>query len=242
MTLVVARVIGDEIRIISDTKITDTSVLHSTLLDGALKCIAVSPTCCVSYAGNVAYAKEALASILNHTIRDRDQITTHLLQHHKAAGGKTDFIVAFAGTSVAIDRVADQKVEANLDAAWIGDYSAFCTYQDRYHSPGHVSVALDPSFQVATQMQDAFKAVIEDDLQSRSVGHFSVTVTSRPVEDDGFRYLPHQGASGFQSVPLKTTPVSLLRSLGVEGGSFVRRMGYPRQSTCRGSGPRRLQT
>ena len=47
-----------------------------------------------------------------------------------------------------------------------------------------------------------------------------MTITSKPAEDDGFRYLAHQGAFGFQSVPLTTTPVSILRSLGIEGGSF----------------------
>ncbi|MGB8397650.1 hypothetical protein [Bradyrhizobium sp.] len=86
MSLVVARVIDDdEIRIISDTKIADSGALHPTLLDGGLKCIAISPTCCVCFAGNVAVAEEALAPILNRTMQDRRQITTHLLQHHKAA-------------------------------------------------------------------------------------------------------------------------------------------------------------
>jgi hypothetical protein len=80
--------IDDEIRIISDTKITDSGVLHPTLLDGGLKCIAISPTCCVCFAGKVAVAEEALAPILNHTMQDRQQITTHLLQHHKAAQGE----------------------------------------------------------------------------------------------------------------------------------------------------------
>src|ERR1700732_379673 len=98
MTLVVVRVIDDEIRIISDTKITDSGALHPTLLDGGLKCIAISPTCCVCFAGHVAAAEGALVPILDRTLRDRQQITTHLLEHHKAARGKTDFIVASAGT------------------------------------------------------------------------------------------------------------------------------------------------
>jgi hypothetical protein len=219
MSLVVARVIDDEIRIISDTKITDSGALHPTLLDGGLKCIAISPTCCVCFAGNVTVAEEALAPILNRTIQDRQQITTHLLQHHKAAQGETDFIVASAGTCVAIDRIADDRVETNIQVAWIGDYSAFSTYQSRYHAPDLVSIALDARFRVATQMNNAFKAVIEDH-QNPSVGDFEVTVTSKPAEADGFRYLPNLGAFGFQSVPLTTTPTSVLRSLGVEGGSF----------------------
>jgi hypothetical protein len=219
MSLVVARVIDDEIRIISDTKITDSGALHPTLLDGGLKCIAISPTCCVCFAGNVTVAEEALAPILNRTIQDRQQITTHLLQHHKAARGETDFIVASAGTCVAIDRIADDRVETNIQVAWIGDHSAFSTYQSRYHAPDLVSIALDARFRIATQMNDAFKAVIEDH-QNPSVDDFEVTVTSKPAQADGFRYLPNLGAFGFQSVPLTTTPTSVLRSLGVEGGSF----------------------
>jgi hypothetical protein len=219
MSLVVARVIDDEIRIISDTKITDSDALHPTLLDGGLKCIAISPTCCVCFAGNVTVAEEALAPILNRTMQDRQQITTHLLQHHKAAGGEADFIVASAGTCVAIDRIAEDKVETNIKVAWIGDYSAFSTYQSQYHTRDRVSIAVDERFRIAAQMNDAFKAVIEDH-QNPSVGDFEVTVTSKPAEADGFRYLSHLGAFGFQSVPLTTTPTSVLRSLGVEGGSF----------------------
>jgi hypothetical protein len=219
MTLVVVRVIDDEIRIISDTKITDSGALHPTLLDGGLKCIAISPTCCVCFAGNVAAAEGALVPILDRTLRDRQQITTHLLEHHKAARGKTDFIVASAGTCVTIDRVANDTLETNVKVAWIGDHSAFSTYQSLYHARDRASISLDGRFQTATQMSDAFKAVIED-AQNPSVGDFQVTVTSKPAEDDGFRYLPNHGAFGFQSVPLTTTPTSILRSLGVEGGSF----------------------
>jgi hypothetical protein len=218
MSLVVSRVIDDEIRIISDTKITDSGVLHPTLLDGGLKCIAISPTCCVCFAGKVGVAEEALAPILNRTMQDRQQITTHLLQHHKAARGETDFIVASAGTCVAIDRIAEDRLERNIKAAWIGDHSAFSAYQRKYLSPNRVSSAPD-EFRIATQMDDAFKVVIEDH-QNPSVGDFAVTVTSKPAEADGFRYLSSGGSSGFQSVPLTTTPTSILKSLGVEGGSF----------------------
>jgi hypothetical protein len=219
MSLIVARMIDDEIRIISDTKITDSGVLHPTLLGGGLKCIAISPTCCVCFAGKVAVAEEALAPILNRTMQDRQQITTHLLQHHKAAQGEADFIVASAGTCAAIDRIAENRLETNIKAAWIGDHWAFSAYQRKYLAPDRVSFAPDERFRIATQMDDAFKAVIEDH-QNPSVGDFEVTVTSKPAEGDGFRYLSHLGAFGFQSVPLTTTPTNILRSLGVQGGSF----------------------
>jgi hypothetical protein len=223
MSLVVSRVIDDEIRIISDTKFTDSGALHPTLLDGGLKCIAISHACCVCFAGNVTVAEEALAPILNRTIQDRQQITTHLLQHHKAARGdpetETDFIVASAGTCVAIDRIAEDRVETNIKAAWIGDHSAFSAYQSQYHAPDRVSIAVDERFRIADKMSDAFKSVIRDH-QNPSVGDFEVTVTSKPAEADGFRYLSHLGAFGFQSVALTTTPTNILRSVGVEGGSF----------------------
>jgi len=161
-----------------------------------------------------------LAPMLHRTMQDRQQITTHLLHHHTAARGVTDFIVASAGTCVAVDRIAENRVETNMKAAWIGDYSAFSTYQSRHHYEREcVSIALDERLRIATQMNDAFKAVIEDH-RNPSVGDFEVTVTSKPAEADGFRYLPNLGAFGFQPVPLTTTPTSVLRSLGVEGGSF----------------------
>src|SRR5436190_20196722 len=106
MSLVVARVIDDEIRIISDTKITDPDALHPTLLDGGLKCIVISPSCCICFAGNVTVAQEALAPILDRRLQDRQQITDHLLKHHNAALGEADFIVASIQPLATVDRIS----------------------------------------------------------------------------------------------------------------------------------------
>jgi hypothetical protein len=120
MTLIVARLIGDEVRIISDTKITNDLALHQTLLDGGLKCIVVSSACCVCFAGNVMLAENALSPILNGVVRGRQQITTHLLQQHRASDRKTDFIVASVEGLVAIDRITEGELEMTRTSAWIG--------------------------------------------------------------------------------------------------------------------------
>jgi len=223
MSLIVARRIDNEVRIITDTKITDDLILHQTLLGGKLKCVVVSPTCCVCFAGIVALAEEALSPILDGEICDRQRITTHLLQHHRASKGEIDFIVASLDEPVAaIDRITEGELEMNLISAWIGDQPAFNTYQRCYHADlgrSAASVSLEESFEIASRMSDAFKAVIEDHRHA-SVGDFALTVTSRPAQSDGFRYLCRAGAFGFRSVSNTTTPTSLLQSLGAEGGSF----------------------
>jgi hypothetical protein len=167
-------------------------------------------------------AENALSPVLNGVVRGRQQITTHLLQQHRASDSKTDFMVASIEGLVAIDRITEGKLEMTRPSAWIGDQPAFNTYQARYHADSRQSassISLDERFGIAGRMSDAFGAVIEDHRHP-SVGDFALTVTSKPAQGDGFRYLCRAGAFGFQPVSNTTTPTSLLRSLGAEGGSY----------------------
>jgi hypothetical protein len=133
MSLIVARIIEDEIRIVSDTKVTNYSAVHNTPLNGSLKCVVVSPSCCVCFAGTAVLAQDAMTPLLKNNDLDRASITGHLLREHLAEGCKTDFIVAFTDPQPTLARIIAGQIEEDRPATWIGDQPAFATYQEHYH-------------------------------------------------------------------------------------------------------------
>lgn len=220
MSLVVARQIGQEIRIISDTKMMSYNTLRQTPIDGGLKCIVLSPCRCVSFVGNASIAENALAPIIGGQIMSREEITSRLLACHREVGGETDFLVCETGKGIHIDRIADGLLEKDLSTAWIGDTNAFARYQVSYHIESKTQAfEIEERFEIASRMSDAFRAVIADPTIS-SVDDFAITVTSHPAQEDGFRYLPHAAGYGFKTISLTNEPTSLLQTLGVEAGSY----------------------
>lgn len=222
MSLIVARQIDDEVRIISDTKMMNYQALRQIPLDGGLKCIVISPTCCVSFSGNVRIAELALTPVMRNMSWSRQEITSHLLKQHRECGCKTDFIVAVVDEAVGIDRISDGLLEEGLPSTWIGEHEAFAAYQANYHlesRPRPSEPFLEERFLIAGRMNDAFAAVVADP-SIRSVDDFTICVTSWPAQEDGFRYLSRAAGSGFKTVTLTTEPTSLFRTLGAEGGSY----------------------
>src|SRR5262245_18780590 len=116
----------------SDTKITDAQRLHQTPLEGALKCIVMSPTCCVSFAGNVHIAEHALTRLFQGATLARRELTSYLLLQHRENWCQTDFIVATVGEAISIDRISHGRLEEDLLSAWVGDAEAFAAYQANY--------------------------------------------------------------------------------------------------------------
>lgn len=220
MSLVVARQLSQEIRIISDTKMMSYNALRQTPIDGGLKCIVLSPCRCVSFVGNASIAENALAPIISGQIMSREEITSCLLACHLDMGGETDFLVCETGKGIHIDRIADGLLEKDLSTAWIGDANAFARYQASYHLESKTqAIEIEDRFELASRMSAAFRAVIADPIIS-SVDHFAITVTSHPAQEDGFRYLPNAAGSGFEAISLTNEPTSLLQTLGAEGGSY----------------------
>lgn len=222
MSLIVARLIDREVRIISDTKMVSYQPLYQTPLDGGLKCIIISPTCCISFSGNVRIAQQALTPIMSHASLSRNEITSHLLKQHLKCECETDFIVTIVDENISIDRICNGLLEEGLSSAWIGNHRAFETYQENYHLESHKAqnkYFLEERFLIAGIMSNAFEAVI-DDSNISSVDDFKVCVTSWPAEEDGFRYLSRMFGSGFKTVTLTSEPTSLIQTLGAEGGSY----------------------
>lgn len=234
MSLIVVRIIeADEIRVVSDTKITNYKAIHQTPLNGMMKCIVISSTCCVCFAGNVGLAQNAIEPILKIQEIDGDTVAENLLQAHRNGNRGTDFIVAVTEQRPTVYRIADGEIEST-QSTWIGDQPAFNAYQEQYYSlaqaPFGGFIAEEAAtFDVIRRMSEAFKSVLENPTYG-SVDDFCITVTSKPVERDGFRYLASVAGFGFQPVSNTTDETSIFRPLGVEGGSYVYSVLTPKQS------------
>lgn len=223
MTLVVARKINDALAIVCDTKITNELVLFPSLLDGALKTIVVSTSLCVSFAGSVDIANKALEHIIAGSVHGRDNVIAHLLKCQRQNRSACDFLVACHEPPVTLDKIIDGRCESDLPVAWIGDHDAFESFQKhRYANPFSQLVeqhsAMD-EMSIASHMGDALTAVIADESVP-TVDHFPITVRSGTSANPGFRYNAHAFGAGFHPVENTTEPTSILRTVGVAGGSF----------------------
>src|SRR5260221_4287313 len=190
MTLVVARVFGSEIRIVSDTLLTPLP-LHADIFYGALKCIAISLTCCVSYSGSPEIAEAAFGPIIAAPNGSRRDLVNHLLEQHRRSDTAADFLLAFADERPSLFRICDGDYTESTSTAWIGDPAGFQRFQELFNdqelAAGRAATTDDWTDWVG-RLGDSMAGVI-DDPGVPSVGGFVVTATSNPAERDGFRYL-----------------------------------------------------
>jgi hypothetical protein len=208
LTLVVARQIGDEIRILSDSRITDATTRPRS---GVLKTITLSPTLCVSYAGNVTSALDAIRAAVATGVADGEVLANQL--HEASRGGAhPDFIVATLFPHPRLFRVTCRGVEPDITAAWVGDQRAFDLYQRglesafAYRTGGFWS-SVPPATQAAMAMSEAMGAVVASG-GAGSVDEPIIEVTSRTATREGFKYLEMvRGYGGDTPRPLAGRPV-----------------------------------
>lgn len=189
MSLVVARKTGNEIWMSSDARICRPNNLRSGPLTGALKLV-LTNNVCVGYAGCYHSALDCLRRIRNQCLRGSEEILAALLDTHKATGGEVDFIVATYSPSPSITRITNGTAELNLDAAWIGDPTAFAEYQRLYHSASPIVVEKNgkedaKKCETASRMREAMSQLVREGGFS-SVGEFVISARSSL---DGFTYL-----------------------------------------------------
>ena len=219
MTLVVARSNGREIRLISDTQLVDYYSRTLSPLEGGLKCVVTSPSCCVSYAGNSAVAESILSPVVGNPHWDRETILRHVLDADPSVLSELDLIVACTGERCTIDKISGGNVDEGLSVAWVGDRDAFSAYQEGYHKERPSLQIYDEAMHDFVRMEDAFSDVLRS-ANAVVVGGFVIRVTSRPIGGDGFRYLAGTYGSGFETVAVTSEPTSVLKSAGVKGGSY----------------------
>jgi hypothetical protein len=225
MTLVVARKFPNSLQIVSDTKLSfdDHRRRKHIAEDSVLKCVALSPTCCVAFANDSQIAMDAIAPLLRSKSLRRADVRTHLLDHCRKRERRADFILATSTDRGSIDLIRDGEIYGDRENAWIGEQGALEEYQSRYLAKD--AYGRDPGVATETAQSKIMRDALESVIASRavpSVGGYAISTIS-PLSPDagrGFRYVPNQFGSGFQPVSNTTEPTSMLRTVGVPGGSY----------------------
>lgn len=171
MTLVIARITDKGIRIDSDSKLTDPAVIRPNPLSGVLKTIVLDRTICVSYAGAVIYAQEAIEHLYSLNRRmSANEVVVELVKINLKSNAETDFLVVSLQGTPTIYKISNRKVETSKTSSWIGEYSAFNLFQQEFIK--------------GAENKDQLKLqgdIFENILTSRkveSVGGFLITVHS----------------------------------------------------------------
>ncbi|MCK5311852.1 MAG: hypothetical protein KAJ62_07075 [Desulfobacteraceae bacterium] len=170
MTLVVARIVEENIYIESDSKITDERLVRSDPLCGLLKTLILHPFICVSFAGNVHFAELALKKFFDQRIGDINILLSMLREINLESDNSTDFIVAtILGRVPRLFKVSDGTVTKDIEHAWIGDHEGFEIYQKETHS-------IDDDIPLKDKMQKAFRSVI-DNSDLTTIGDFHISTS-----------------------------------------------------------------
>lgn len=190
MTLVVAKIVSDDIQILSDTKITDIYLGSQNPLHGQLKTILLNPYISISFSGLPDYAQEVLEAFYQRQLPNIDSFLVinslifKCLEINRKSNNKTDFLLCYVyQNKPKIFRISNSQVEQNLKTAWIGDIAGFNKYQECYHSSDKP--------EEFDKMEDAFHKVIDDD-SVETVGDFMIRVTNEGDRTDTIQGLSYQ--------------------------------------------------
>lgn len=222
MTLIVARKLSDSIHVVADTKIYWDDAIHLKQLEhGALKCIAISKTCCIAYADSTAVAERAIRPLIDSPTMSRIDICNHLLENHKWNNWSAEFILVTATDLLTIDRISNGSIESDLPNAWIGDAEAFEHYQTKFLSKDECGRIAKTDREKECRMDDALRAVIESGFFPNVAGFLVHTVARRFASHrPGVRYWSYSASVGHQAIENSVQPTSVLASVGVANGSY----------------------
>ena len=227
MTLVVARVSGDFLRIECDTHITDENSIRRGATYGALKVVILHRTLCVAYAGIAGRGQVAIRSldVQPDQTPNTEAILQELLQWHCNGNGETDFLVAAMLGTWRLFRITKGRIERDLPATWIGKPQGFEIYQRHFHSmPLAFQTGMPTFYAAASRMAQAFAAVINDGT-CPSVNGYQLSVT---ILDGQLRYAPAARAYVItQQIP-SGVPTQLRFGSAAEGG-FAYSVMVPKQ-------------
>lgn len=168
MTLIIARIIWEEINIESDSKVTDESILTNNPLCWVIKTLILHPCISLSYAGNLFYAEKALERFFDEKITNNNVFLNMLLEINIESDNETDFILtSIIDNKPKIFKVSNWKVEKSW-TFWIWDIEGFNLYQQEYHR------LIWEDKGILESMHTAFKKVI-DESKIESVGDYHIT-------------------------------------------------------------------
>jgi hypothetical protein len=134
MSLVVAKIVGSNICVVSDTKL---SSVHEDIRskqhpkDGVIKTTILNKHQCISFAGSEYYAEKAFKEMEQGG--NVDEMKDILFRHHAFSDYKTEFIFCFFETGPHIVVFKGGQI-LEYTTAWIGDFEAFTYFQEYYHA------------------------------------------------------------------------------------------------------------
>lgn len=185
MTLVVARIHEGKIYLESDSKITDEKFVRSNPLSGMLKTLIIHPFVCVSFSGNVYFAKKAIEIFFEKKIEQLDLLISILLAINNESNNTTDFIVASViGDIPKLFKISDAKVEQDLTSAWIGDKDGFEYFQKVFYTS-------DKTIPMMSRISAAFSKVIEN-KSLPTISDFQVSTISDTDISPGVTVFMHK--------------------------------------------------
>ncbi len=158
VTLVVGKLQNDKIYIESDSRITDPNIAKASPLCGLMKTLILHPFICMSFAGQVVYAEDALKEYFDNKIDDDLESLLSILQTiTKASGGQTDFAVASVLNNVPkLFKVSNGRIDRDIMNFWLGDIDGFEYYQRCFHE-------IDKTISEQDRMRSAFNQVIQNE-------------------------------------------------------------------------------
>lgn len=168
MTLIVSRIEKNQIKIISDSKITDKNAVRNNPLTGNLKSFILTPQISVSFAGNVHYAEKFLSLYFSKKIKTFEELKFYCLALNNESNNKTDFIIASLVNKPTLHKISNRKISDNLQNTWIGDKLGFEKYQEAFHNK-------QSEKKVFSKMTSAFEKVIADE-KIESISDFQIAI------------------------------------------------------------------
>lgn len=206
MTLIIGRIVQGSLRIDSDSRITDPNIVsnRNSVFSGLLKTIILHPKLCLSYAGGVDVAQEAIEQVYKLNDQTPEKIKKLLVDINKESQYETDFLIASLENQALLYKISNGKVDASNQNHWIGDIDGFNLFQKKFH----LNLKGTDRKHIMEVQSQAFKEVLSSGT-IESVGGLHITVHTTPK---GLEYLMQHSFSmgqptsvvlkGNQSIPI----------------------------------------
>jgi hypothetical protein len=188
MSLVVAKQIGNNILVVSDTKLSEKNldkkyfVQNENPRNGVLKAVIINEKVCICFAGGNEYARDAFLKI--HSGQTISQILDVLLNSHLSSKGGVDFILCANVESPCIYEVKDNSIKPT-NSSWIGDYDAYKKFTSGLYKDQEKIISGDTlKGELFDRMIPAMDKVINDS-SIHTVGGYRVSLS---IKQNIFQY------------------------------------------------------
>ncbi|WP_300567291.1 hypothetical protein [Flavobacterium sp.] len=168
MTLIIGKIKDNQIRFISDSKITDEYSVRNNVLAGSLKLFILNPQTCMGFAGNLHFAEQLLSEIYNNKIPTFPALIQKCLSINIESNDSTVFCIGFYDRNEPrLLKIAGKSIQSNQKNVWIGDKLGFEKYQQNFHES-----KIEDDF---SKMESAFDNVIKDE-KIPTISDFQISI------------------------------------------------------------------